>query len=468
MDLEVVLEYAKLAQQCYNIDDSSLKLPQNWHRINCWAPKDSSGNFYALYVNETKKEVVFGIRGTCNFSNYLSNAALLKNAINNDPQPPPGQENIERWVQSLPKYQFRNKKNEDIFDMNAISKAIKETHTALAESTINYVLLSMFATGIVTFGDISHFLDSEKFITVDGSLDLKLLREIAFKKMVKICKEAKDLNLKKLILEALEKNKKSYYTLTIVGHSLGGLMAELCALYNEVRCFSFESPGSLEIMRNIERYNDKLERNEHLIHTYLSAPNIINTLFDHPGCIYRMFLSHEKDGFSWIHFVHSLFSSICLTLNYASFALLGAGSTAIVKQGIDEARAIYNDEIGLVVFFSSLLSLFFLNVVIIGITLCRDKNWLCRQHSIDNIVKYLERKSYIKKMKRWPHIFNSNEKGSIRKIILRKSKELLKNNLLPFQPDCPGIMNIFKVDKMREAQLRKMPGYEEFDDNYDK
>jgi len=82
------------------------------------------------------------------------------------------------------------------------------------------------------------------------------------------------------------------FTFRIVGHSLGGVIAELCAVEVGVECISFESPGSLERLEKLFQYKNK----PHNVVNFLSAPNIINILYHHPGTIYRMKLPHAKDN----------------------------------------------------------------------------------------------------------------------------------------------------------------------------
>ncbi len=115
-----------------------------------------------------------------------------------------------------------------------------------------------------------------------------------------------------LLTATLNDNKLLDYFLTFTGYSFGALLAESSLLLakiidpnNKIRCTTFESPGSFELLACICN-NYELNENEtyHLIYsldivTYLISPNIFNSYSTHVGlikCFYRN--KHDLDMFS--------------------------------------------------------------------------------------------------------------------------------------------------------------------------
>lgn len=93
--------------------------------------------------------------------------------------------------------------------------------------------------------------------------------------------------------------EQSGYQLSFTGHSLGGFSAEI-SVYAchrgfgfhcpEARAVVFDSPGSLEVIQVWE--SNIPEQKKNLLHlnviSFLSSPNLVNTLNSHPGTIYRL------------------------------------------------------------------------------------------------------------------------------------------------------------------------------------
>jgi len=65
-----IIEYAQLAQQCYNVPKEANQLPElpgDWKFV--FFEQGSWDTFYVLYSNPIKNEIVLGIRGTDNLYN---------------------------------------------------------------------------------------------------------------------------------------------------------------------------------------------------------------------------------------------------------------------------------------------------------------------------------------------------------------------------------------------------------------
>jgi hypothetical protein len=255
--------------------------------------------------------------------------------------------------------------------------------------------------------------------------------------------------------------KKDGYNFKIIGHSLGGVMAELAAVKFGVECISFESPGSLNIMRQYpETY---LEQNFKLITSYLSAPNVINTLNSHAGQIYRMRLPHTINKFNGWHATECVLNAaftgasylslawpvgfICEKLSWELFKMLSK-ETLYFSLGAKLASKIVNNH--------------------------DDLKWLLQQHSIANIAEFLSNNNnVVYPMVSWPEIWDVLQDRKLvtvarnflpLKVDRPSAKSLLiafAKDFVPLQKDQPGMRNIFDENGMREAEVRNMAGYME-------
>ena len=247
--------------------------------------------------------------------------------------------------------------------------------------------------------------------------------------------------LDELVSDTLKLNliEEQGYTFRLIGHSLGAVMAELSAVKFGVECIGFESPGSLNIMR---QYPSKYhEENFKLITNYLSAPNIINTLNIHPGTVYRMHLSHA-DGFNVWHALECLLDSLCtvsccLSINSTPLVLFSSQNTKKLAKKIVKHS-------GLIALCSKFVSKIF--------NWHDDIKWLEKQHGIEYIAEFLLHNGKISKINSWPIIWDE----------LKESKlSSLARDFLPLQKDKPGIRNFLDESGMREAQIKRIHGYVE-------
>jgi hypothetical protein len=180
-----------------------------------------------------------------------------------------------------------------------------------------------------------------------------------------------DLLVNNLLLSDLI--KKNYYSFTIIGHSLGGVLAELTAIKFAVDCVTFESPGSIDLM---QKYPDQYpSKNYSLVSTYLSSPNIINCLYGHPGNIFRMYLP-QPDHVRFKHLVELLFARIILAIMYNFI------SNQKIKHFITKITQ-----------FEQALDIIVLN---------NEISWLHSQHNICKITRFLQNNGHVAKMNSWP------------------------------------------------------------------
>lgn len=234
--------------------------------------------------------------------------------------------------------------------------------------------------------------------------------------------------------------KQYNYSFKIIGHSLGGVMAELAAVKYGVECITFESPGSLHIMRQFPQ--EYPESNFRYITNYLGAPNIINTLNKHPGMIYRMFLPHAA-GTRWLHVGQCLLNAI---YSAASYVFLFASPSVLVC-------SVATKELLINIIKQSFLAAVSTKLLNHVIDWGDDIEALGSQHSILKIADFLLKDGAITKMHSWPVIWDALPDNKLLSFM---------KDVLPLQKDMPGIRNIFDENGMKEAQISRVAGYVEY------
>ena len=191
-------------------------------------------------------------------------------------------------------------------------------------------------------------------------------------------------DLAKELLESDEVAIKKYH-FKIIGHSLGGMMAELCAVKLGIHCISFESPGSMCILQHhAETYPGK---NYHLIDSYLSAPNCINCLDGHPGNIFRMYLPEHPAIDRGLAMTHQKPRYKTAILNLYQKCYNNACYYA--KKSRNYLTKLWNKLTGVKQTIKS--------AIIID-----DINWLLQQHSIANIADFLANSGHVSLVDSWP------------------------------------------------------------------
>ena len=93
--------------------------------------------------------------------------------------------------------------------------------------------------------------------------------------------------------------KNEGYHLSFTGQSLGGFLAEMSVYachrgfgldYPDASAVVFDSPGSIEVMQEWESHIGQHQVNVKQLNiiSFLSSPNLVNTLNSHPGTVYRL------------------------------------------------------------------------------------------------------------------------------------------------------------------------------------
>lgn len=442
-----IIEYANLAKKCYYISESEIKsrnlieVENGWKIIYC--KKGTWDTLYVLYANKSKKELVLGIRGTNEIYNILTNAGLVLGVLTGRHQNVPGQSEIEEFLRIL-----KNTLNEDFYfksinndnDDNDEYNLFKELNKSLFEFDRNFASISneLILTSIcnsVSKEEKKHDNEKEYYKKFIDYKTIKILKDCESKE-----NEGSIQSLKSSLSELINFYN---YDLKIVGHSLGGVLAELCSVSCNLKCVTFDSPGSKEILDQIDKYKNKRRD----IITFLSAPNIINTLNNHSGKIYRIKIPHTNGNFSLIHGVNCVSQSALRVLTYASPLSLPVSIYALTKAKLTTAAVstIYNS-----VFIGGFSTI---SLISAPSSFFKDIEWLKNQHSIDNIYYQLQKENIqIIEMISWPNLYWSKT-------------EYLMNNFkffLPLRKDQAGIRNLIDEEGMREEQVKNMQGYQEF------
>lgn len=437
-----IIEYAQLAQQCYNKSEDGYQLPRNWEAIFTPENRGTWDTSYVIYANSVENEVVLSIRGTCSLFNILADTSLLAAALSGKPIVAPDTQQVEYVAKSIQHFNL----NASIDELHHLGQTIRNFDKTVGSSMNNLVLSLIYIAAISTGLYCTTALANISVITAiiaGGAMAsfstaaLMELKDQTYRKLVEKLEDSEHINSIEAFGNALIKFKQQNFpnfTFKIIGHSLGAVIAELCAVKIGVECITFESPGTKETLGQLAQYRNKPCNN---IVNFLSAPNIINTLNHHSGTIYRVKLPHTNGSFSLIHGTNCIAQSASRVLTYSSLGMFGIG----ISMGKD-----------LVIKGATKVGLGAVGTKLTGgaAGLWRDVNWLKKQHSIDKIVNYLQSSNpQLVEMESWPWVY---WKGSLLEFA---------RDFVPLQKDKPGIRNLVDEEGMREAQISRIPGYRE-------
>lgn len=122
---------------------------------------------------------------------------------------------------------------------------------------------------------------------------------------------------KRLWKEFLDDKNKANVLHT--GHSLGAFLAELFAAHDEYYCVTFDSPG----IRNVLELRMKFTRDrihDVFVTSYVSDPNIVNTLHGHVGLCLRLVPKPIKKGLGLKEYALSKLSVIMIQSTFRDIA----------------------------------------------------------------------------------------------------------------------------------------------------
>lgn len=225
-------------------------------------------------------------------------------------------------------------------------------------------------------------------------------------------------------------------SVTIVGHSMGGYLAEITAcrlrhleLNIPIEAVVYDSPGTLDLANNTQNYR---HANYDFITSYHSAPNIVNTCHRHGGINNRLYVPHVEQGWTYGHAItavsHDAFRAASAAAAFFSGGLTVAATAAAVR----------------------------LMTGVVDVTF-RNWKWLKRQHSMENMLACFNPNTGIpmsySSMESWPHL-----PATVSSLLNRQLGRTL-HSLLPWKNDSPGLHNLTNENEMREWQVRNLPGY---------
>ena len=406
---------AKLALESYTKGGGQC-LPDGWKFVGGYYPERRWGLGIAAYINPETRDLVVSYRGTTDIWNIITDIGLWRGQL------PPHQDHAEAWT-------TEKLDDPDARSLIAVNSLIRHFGHKYIDSTS---ILESLLRHIVLYVQVAAGNGLKDFLVAAGVPD-STVEAVDHFFMKQLRDELHELD--KSTVDIISETGKAFQeskirSITVVGHSLGGFMAQLtaCRLKSKsdvsipVSAVVFESPGIYEIVNDTQEYK---QNDYNFITNYLSAPNIINTCYTHPGKVRRVFIEHTPNGWEWSHFASCLGHSalrIAAPLAIASFPVssallsLAAGSAGVATVQL----------------------------------LASDKPWLERQHSIDNIIKCFNvdgLPSVYAEMHCWPtgsDIF----------------KEYLSlKSILPLRKDSPGLRVMFHENWMKENQVLGISQY---------
>jgi hypothetical protein len=102
--------------------------------------------------------------------------------------------------------------------------------------------------------------------------------------------------------KAIAASLKGKSSLSFTGHSLGAWLAEFCVLYSctvlnyqYAKAFTFDGPGSSEIIDQMKRYHPQFDTNTVHITSIMSQPSIVNCTGTHFGSLLKLFPLAEDE-----------------------------------------------------------------------------------------------------------------------------------------------------------------------------
>lgn len=184
--------------------------------------------------------------------------------------------------------------------------------------------------------------------------------------------------------------ERRVFAKTFTGHSLGASMAVIRACSEQrtepykggaiVRAVVFDSPGTYPMLNDEDKVwadNENLNGEKNVV-SYLSAPNIVNTLHSHAGQIRRLYIPHLKSDY--LKFMNRMF--------WIYDIACGIGVGIFLKWIRDDEIAKKGESLNL--FELGSMGVFYSLCAGIGHSILRlflfNGTWLLNQHDMCNIV----------------------------------------------------------------------------------
>ncbi|CAG8654623.1 2734_t:CDS:2, partial [Funneliformis mosseae] len=349
--------------------------------------------------------VVLGIRGTDEIFNILSDTGLFVAALTNKPVVVPDTPQVEYIARYIHHFNL----NASAEELQQLGQRLREFDQEVGTSMKNWY--GLYATSALADASIVLKIIASGAIIGLSTSALMKLKEDTHRKLIERLESQKCRESIEKLGNTLNTFKQQHFpnfAFKIVGHSLGGVIAELCAVKIGVKCITFESLGALEILDQLAQYQNK-PRN---IINFLCAPNIINTLNHHPGKTYRIKLPHTDSSFSLLHGVNCILHTTSRALTFGSLGMFTLGKSLIIKGVARKA-----------------------GLSAVGTKLAGGSGRIS-----------------IVEIDSWPWVYWKNFANTLLEFA---------RDFVPLQKDKPGIRNLIDEEGMREAQIKRIPGYRE-------
>ncbi|OQV25480.1 hypothetical protein BV898_00421 [Hypsibius exemplaris] len=443
------------------------EFPANWEVSKIWKPHGGWGNQYGVFVNEAKQEIVLAIRGTANAFNGLTDLSLIVAAVVADVQLPPGYSEALWLARSIfPGHEADNRRKraaqiDEVFGGARLPTWVGRKLREFAEveeggtvkprsiHDVEEVVAYRLEEKQLRKNKIEYRLRSEHAMQQDTNTAL----QASFDSFIGYVPAGRH-------RESQRPRRLRSPILTLVGHSMGAVIAELIAAELKVECVTFESPGSLSIQLGLPRFHAGLKwitaEPYHMVH-YVGAPNAINKLDMKPGIRCRLMLPHLV-GRELFVFLCLLNSGILLA-TYCSFGSTVVANCFGVTQLSNYAGWLFGGAVAAKGFGCMLELLHW----------CR---WTIQQHRMGTIVDFFEKPviSQMKAVTSWPrHDFKhgTSRSGVLGRILawplwppfMTVLGSILCAFVWPFKRGALGIRYLFRENEMRESQVLSQSDY---------
>ena len=449
------------------------KPSDNWEIYDAYYPHGEAGFGICAYINRVKKAIVIAIRGNdilvdmhtkfkfTLFNRDYDDLPHVKRFINTVRENLNLIEKDKRKMNHIATALFKDLvSNLDTIikiyeqfdkDLNANQRMkINDIYyeylskyynsKGMAENSAIHFLTYLFGHYLLRFfkGSFFYFLD---LILADKKTRVELIKSAGIDNPDTIEYLTKKLNeiegYFKIGLDettvALEMLKIQYpeYSISLTGHSIGGLLAEVCACELLIPAVTLDSPGSYTIASKTQHFDESVAKE--LITGYLSAPNLINTMGKHIGVKYRLYMHHIDEKTS---------ETLLYKLGYYSRSVLNTAKRISVPVFV------YNPVVGgLVLTVTSTAKVI--------IDLYQDHNWIRNQHNIANMLNCFNKSTgninNISKIISWPSSFNNLQSNALRAL----------TSFSPFRSDNYGIYTYVNSNEnaIIESMIENMYGY---------
>jgi hypothetical protein len=239
------------------------------------------------------------------------------------------------------------------------------------------------------------------------------------------------------------------YSVVITGHSLGAVMAELVGSILKIPTVVFESPGAKKRLQEQHGYDINFIKNNFTY--YLGAPNPINTLDEHIGSGYRLYIKNvDSTDISKDYLTSCLMGSARRT--GAGVFVGGSVALAVMSGGATAAAeaAVFSTVVGGGVATVATL-------VQVGVECFYNIEYIKRQHGLDNLSKCFYSTGdmiYYGQISTWPC------RETLRAEVVNTLAGAAKS-YIPFSWKNKGVHTLLfsSEEQVIEAQIKDMKGY---------